>query len=86
MDSDGRRWGEFQEPRIRAAYTEGMYAIQIRGHIQQMLRRRDKSLKEIVKVLQVYRDNVDEDPSAKDSDEPSQKEILQHLIDFLDAC
>lgn len=51
-----------------------------------MLRRRDKSLKDIVKTLEVYRDNVDEDPSAKDSDEPSQKEILQHLIDFLDAC
>lgn len=51
-----------------------------------MLRRRDKSLKDIVKILEIYRDNVDEDPSAKDSNEPSQKEILQRLIDFLDAC
>lgn len=58
----------------------------IRAHMQQMLRRRDKSLKDIVKTLEVYRDNVDEDPSTKESDEPSQKEILQHLIDFLDAC
>lgn len=51
-----------------------------------MLRRRDKSFKEIVKNLQAYRDNVDENPPATDSDEPTQKEILQHLIDFLDAC
>ena len=51
-----------------------------------MLRRRDKSLKDIVKTLENYRDDVDEDPSAKDSDEPSQKEILQHLIEFLDSC
>ena len=29
---------------------------------------------------------VDEDDAARDADEPSQKDILQHLIDFLDAC
>ena len=46
----------------------------------------DKSLKDIVKTLQVYRDNVDEETSPKDGDEPSQKEILQYLIDFLDSC
>ena len=52
-----------------------------------MLRRRDKSLKDIVKTLSVYRDNVDEpDDAARDPDQPSQKEILQHLKDFLDAC
>ncbi|KIP10420.1 hypothetical protein PHLGIDRAFT_125614 [Phlebiopsis gigantea 11061_1 CR5-6] len=58
----------------------------ILSHVQQMMGRRDRSLKDIVKTLQVYRDNVDENPSAKDSDEPTQKEILQHLIDFLDGC
>ena len=51
-----------------------------------MLRRRDKSLKDIVKTLEIYRDNVDEDDAARDADSLSQKEILQHLIDFLDAC
>ena len=51
-----------------------------------MLSRRDKSLKDVVKTLEVYRDNVDEDDAAREPDQPSQKEILQHLIDFLDAC
>ena len=54
--------------------------------MEQMLRRRDKSLKDIAKTLEIYRDNVDEDNAMRDSDEPSQKEILQHLIDFLIAC
>ncbi|KAJ3554103.1 hypothetical protein NM688_g3281 [Phlebia brevispora] len=58
----------------------------IRAHIQQMLRRRDKSLKDIVKTLEIYRDNVDEDDAGRAPDEPSRKEILQHLIEFLDAC
>lgn len=49
-----------------------------------MLSRRDRSLKDIVKTLEVYRDNVDEPEPV--SDEPSQKEILQHLINFLEAC
>ena len=51
-----------------------------------MLSRRDKSLKDVVKTLEVYRDNVDEDDAAREPDQPTQKEILQHLIDFLDAC
>ena len=51
-----------------------------------MLSRRDKSLQDVVKTLEVYRDNVDEDDAAREPDQPSQKEILQHLIDFLDAC
>lgn len=54
--------------------------------MQQMLQRRDKSLKDIARTLEVYRDNVDEDDAARDANEPSQKDILQHLIDFLDAC
>lgn len=59
---------------------------QIRAHLQQMLSRRDKSLKDIVKTLQIYHDNVDEDDSARSEGDASQKEILQHLIAFLDAC
>ncbi len=51
-----------------------------------MLNRKNKSFKDIVKTLQVYRDNVDEDDSAQKEGEMAQKEILQHLIDFLDAC
>ena len=51
-----------------------------------MLSRRDKSLKDVVKTLEVYRDNVDEDDAAREPDQPSQKDILQHLMDFLDAC
>jgi beta-catenin-like protein 1 len=56
----------------------------------QMLGRKTKSLKDIVNTLQIYRDNVDEDEktlTVHDSERaPSQKEILRHLIDFLDNC
>ncbi|KAJ3484557.1 hypothetical protein NLI96_g5564 [Meripilus lineatus] len=58
----------------------------IRSHLQQMLARRDKSLKDIVKTLQIYHDNVDEDDTAAESGSLSQKEILSNLIVFLDAC
>lgn len=58
----------------------------------QMLDRKSKSLKDIVHTLQIYHDNVDEDQhgpsgSADISEHaPSQKEILQNLIAFLDSC
>jgi len=58
----------------------------ILAHLRQMLGRKNKSLKDIVKTLQMYRDNVDDDDSARQEGETTQKEILQHLIDFLDAC
>jgi beta-catenin-like protein 1 len=58
-----------------------------------MLDRKTKSLKDIVHTLRIYRDNVDEDEQTYSADAedgsaraPSQKEILQHLIDFLDSC
>lgn len=51
-----------------------------------MLARRDKSLKDIVKTLQIYHDNIDEDDSDTDSGQIYQKEILKNLIAFLDAC
>jgi beta-catenin-like protein 1 len=58
-----------------------------------MLDRKSKSLKDIVRTLLIYRDNVDQgeqtdSADAGDSSEraPSQRQILQHLIDFLDSC
>lgn len=55
-----------------------------------MLERKSKSLQDIVRTLTVYRDNVDEDTSMaalSDSERPpSQQEILQYLIDFLQGC
>lgn len=61
---------------------------QIRGHLVQMLERKSKSLQDIVRTLKVYRDNVEEDTNlATLSDAPpSQKEILQYLINFLEGC
>lgn len=50
-----------------------------------MLDRRSKSLKDIAKTLNIYRDNVDEEPPAED-DTPSRKEILQGLITFIEGC
>ena len=51
-----------------------------------MLDRKNKHLKDIVKVLQVYRDNVDADESKQDEGVLSQKEILENLIRFLEAA
>lgn len=61
-----------------------------------MMDRRSRSFKDIVATLRVYseniteetppdRMNVDGDPNGQDV-APTQKEILGHLIDFLDAC
>ncbi|THH32917.1 hypothetical protein EUX98_g1307 [Antrodiella citrinella] len=60
----------------------------IRTHIQRMLDRRNKSLKDIVRVLQIYHDNVDDAPAEDDGETPqmSQRDILQNLMAFLDAC
>jgi beta-catenin-like protein 1 len=66
----------------------------IRGHITQMLERKNQSLKDIISTLQVYRDNLDADTQsngaaadhALEGGALSQKEILQHLIDFLHEC
>ena len=66
--------------------SDSFSLFQIRDHLQKMLSRKDKSFKDIVKTLQIYHNNVDEDGSARPDGEPSQKEILQHLIAFLDAC
>lgn len=59
-----------------------------------MLDRKSKSLKDIVRTLQIYHDNVGEDkagPSSSIGEEGSeqalsQREILENLIAFIDSC
>lgn len=64
-----------------------------------MLQRKDQSLKEVAKVLREFYNNVDDEPepaaangdgketNGPDVEEgPSQKMILQGLIDFLEGC
>ncbi|CAL1700703.1 unnamed protein product [Somion occarium] len=55
-------------------------------HIRQMLDRKNKSLKDIVKILEVYRDNVDVGGGQQEEGAMSQREILENLIRFLDAA
>ena len=54
-----------------------------------MLKRKGKSLQDVVNVLKLFRDNVDDDESeaalAEDAS-PPQREILTGLINFLEAC
>ncbi|KAH9853480.1 DUF1716-domain-containing protein [Lenzites betulinus] len=59
----------------------------VRAHIQKLLDRKNQSFKDIVKILQIYHDNVDEEPTDANPDGAlSQREILRNLIAFLDAC
>jgi len=58
---------------------------QIRDHVRQMLNRRDKSFLDVVSTLRVFRDNIDEG-ELNNSGGISQREILQHLIAFLESC
>ena len=62
--------------------------VQVRAHVQKLLDRKSQSFRDIVKTLQIYHDNVDEDPSADANPDGtlSQREILRSLIAFLDAC
>ena len=50
-----------------------------------MLYRKSKSLKDIVRTLQVYHDNVDDGEGDEDGG-ASHKEILTNLIAFIDSC
>ncbi|KAF5390661.1 hypothetical protein D9757_002762 [Collybiopsis confluens] len=54
------------------------------SHLLQMLGRKNQSLADIVKTLRIYRDNVGDDAEDNSSDSPSQKMILQGLIDALE--
>ncbi|KAI0053550.1 DUF1716-domain-containing protein [Auriscalpium vulgare] len=54
----------------------------IRDHAKQMLGRFNRSFKDVVSTLQIYRDNITEDST----DAPgSQREILRQLIAFLES-
>ena len=53
---------------VQLAHLMLSSSTQILSSVQQMLWQRDKSLKDIVTTLQVYRVNVDEDPCTKDSE------------------
>lgn len=56
----------------------------IYGHTVQMLSRKNQSVQDIVTTLRIFHENVD-DSSGRSSDEgPSQKVILEGLIDALD--
>ncbi len=59
---------------------------QIREHVKKLLDRKNQSFKDIVKTLQIMLDNVDNDDADAIADAPSQREILQNLMAFLDAC
>ena len=60
--------------------------IQIRDHVTMILGRKNKTLKDIVAVLKEYRNNVGEETRMPDDQAPSQQEILQGLIEFLEGC
>ncbi|KAG8919051.1 hypothetical protein FRC02_001962 [Tulasnella sp. 418] len=68
----------------------------VRSHIQLMMGRRGKGLRDIVKVLKEYQENVTEEDEQKQPDDgmivddqegvaPSQKQILGGLIAFLES-
>ncbi len=59
----------------------------MREHLQKLLARKNQTLQDIVRTLQIYYDNVDEDEvDANPDGSPSQREILRNLIAFLQAC
>lgn len=71
---------------VHASTSSHRYPSQIREHIKKLLDRKNQSFRDIVKTLQIMLDNVDEDNADASTDAPSQREILQNLIAFLDAC
>ncbi|KAF9222012.1 DUF1716-domain-containing protein [Gyrodon lividus] len=63
----------------------------VRAHIIQMLERKSLTLRDVVKTLRVYYDNVEVDYSAEGKATGgvagmSQKEILENLITFIEEC
>ncbi len=60
--------------------------LQVREHVRKLLDRKNQSFKDLVKTLQIYHDNVDEDNTANVDSALSKREILHNLIAFLDAC
>ena len=66
------------------SHVRFLIVLQIRDHVLQMLSRRNKSLQDVVLTIRTFRDNIDEDES-NNSNGISQREILQHLIVFLES-
>jgi len=58
----------------------------IRGHLVQMLSRKNKSLSDIVQTLQEYHANIDEDGTDGGGHGALQRSILQNLMEFLKSC
>ncbi|KAI0774265.1 Catenin-beta-like protein [Fomes fomentarius] len=59
----------------------------VREHLEKLLARKNQTLQDMVRTLQIYYDNVDEDEADANPDgSPSQREILHNLIAFLQAC
>jgi len=85
MVNYGRRWGKWGSQLLCASNLDRSLLSQILSHVKQMLSRRDKSLKDIVKTLQVYYENVDEDRASSDASISSQRDILAHLMTFLNG-
>jgi beta-catenin-like protein 1 len=80
----GRRWCRYPFLNV---YQLSQTTSQIRDHITMILGRKNKTLKDIVTVLKLYRENVgDDETRVPDDPAPSQQEILQGLIAFLEGC
>ncbi|TBU40110.1 Catenin-beta-like protein [Dichomitus squalens] len=101
MEEDGEEVKEMEDLFYLRRLDGGLFTLQtvdyilawivmeddgVREHVRKLLDRKNQSLKDIVKTLQIYHDNVDEDDTTNTGDAPSQREILRNLIVFLDAC
>ncbi|RDX55607.1 DUF1716-domain-containing protein [Lentinus brumalis] len=101
LEADGEDVGEMQDLWYLRRLDGGLFTLQtvdyilawivmeddgIREHVKKLLDRKNQSFKDIVKTLQIMLDNVDNDDADAIADAPSQREILQNLMAFLDAC
>jgi beta-catenin-like protein 1 len=51
-----------------------------------MLKRKNKSLTDLVTTLRIYQENVDEDQEQLPEGAIPRKEVLQALIEFIEGC
>ncbi|TBU32778.1 Catenin-beta-like protein [Dichomitus squalens] len=101
MEEDGEEVKEMEDLFYLRRLDGGLFTLQtvdyilawivmeddgVREHVRKLLDRKNQSFKDIVKTLEIYHDNVDEDDAANTGDAPSQREILRNLMAFLDAC
>ncbi|EIN10361.1 DUF1716-domain-containing protein [Punctularia strigosozonata HHB-11173 SS5] len=104
LQEDGEEIGDEEDAWYLRRLDNGLFTLQtvdyclawvameddgIRTHLEQMLRRKSKSLADIADTLKVYRDNVDEEvlpaPEEGEARPASQKEILEALVTFLEG-